>query len=614
MNTILNKLPLQIRNLHFSVLLPSAALIVLYIYIQFFWYLSGGRDDVFISMWSAYGVSHGYGFVNYNLEPLEVSSSFLHVLILTTFWWINPDFVYLINKTFGLSVGATTLVVIIHSSPIIFKGFRYHKIASLLVVFLLICSPVWMYWTVGGLENSIVSLILVCMAIYMVAGWQTPCPQYVHIGICAALMCLVRSEGIIYVSIVLLFGLAKIIFHGKRLRPVAIMILIPILVFITITLWRLASFGLLFPNPTYAKVYPGNYQGRILSGWNYLVHSYTYTPLHAMMWPILIGFFIGLIYYIYKHWQDKVKMIPASLWVFMIILCNHMFVTLSGGDWMEYYRFVQPVVPLMIICFVFFLIDLVSHKHTYYQLFKWIIVGFSIYMLTQLEWGSLRWQARINVPNYVYAISLLVLVLIWGMCRWRNLMVIKHAMLYSILVFICLTMVLPLHNMTRCSKILNFDVIQNMNVVQFQQHLLEQNCAHGRDLPFVYSFIKPRIHELSQLFGGKVVMISKQGGFIPFYIKTQFPEIDFYFVDEYGLSDAYVAQLKQKYGLAYMNSHEWSDYLTSKNINVWYMFHSNYVVLKKYNIYREQDWQIIYRSRIEVVSIPKSYALPTDEK
>jgi hypothetical protein len=591
----------------------------LYVYLQVFWYISGGRDDTFISLWSAYGVSHGYGFVNYNMEPLEVSSSFLHVLVLTVLWWANPDLVYLFNKLFGLIMGIVTFVVIIRSSHILFAGIHSHRVASMLVVLLLICSPVWMYWTVGGLENSLVSLILICMAVYMIDSWQTSSDRYIHIGICAAFMCLVRSEGIFYIGIIILFGLAKILVQGAKWQSVVHMLLIPLTVFIALTLWRWISFEALFPNPTYAKVNSHKYWSRALTGWQYLLKSYTHTPLHTMIWPVLIGFFGEMLHGFWGYLRFKKHPLPALFWGFLIIITNHFFVVFSGGDWMEYARFVQPVVPLMLVIFVYFLCYVISTQHTtiswYYQTPRWLVVGTSAYMFIQLqrEWGTQDWQATIATPALVTLCVLLSIVSMRAISRWNATIA-----LYGVFAVICLFMILPRHEVQhgrirsglRCSQMLDLKVIQSMNPTQFQQHLLEQNCAHGRDMSFINSFINPHIDELSTLFAGNIVMMSKQGGFVPYYIKTQHPDINFYFVDEFGLNDPYIPKLKQKYGNSYMKSREWRTYVESKNVNFWYMLTFNYEVLKKSKVYREENWQIIYETPNEVVAIPKQFSFP----
>jgi len=80
-----------IKNENVYQIISFVVLCVMYIGVQLNWYLAAGRDDTYITLWSAFGVSQGHGFVNYNLQPAEISSSLLHVLILSLFALVQPD-------------------------------------------------------------------------------------------------------------------------------------------------------------------------------------------------------------------------------------------------------------------------------------------------------------------------------------------------------------------------------------------------------------------------------------------------------------------------------------------------------------------------------------------
>ena len=89
-----------IKNENVYQIISFVVLCVMYIGLQLNWYLAAGRDDTYITLWSAFGVSQGHGFVNYNLQPAEISSSLLHVLILSLFALVQPDNLFVINKIF----------------------------------------------------------------------------------------------------------------------------------------------------------------------------------------------------------------------------------------------------------------------------------------------------------------------------------------------------------------------------------------------------------------------------------------------------------------------------------------------------------------------------------
>jgi len=96
-------------------LLPITILIIslaLYFYSSIVYYLGAGRDDTFITLWTGITLAGGHGLVNYNFEPVEMSSSLLHTVIVAITYILAPNFIYTINKVLGLMAGAILLVVL----------------------------------------------------------------------------------------------------------------------------------------------------------------------------------------------------------------------------------------------------------------------------------------------------------------------------------------------------------------------------------------------------------------------------------------------------------------------------------------------------------------------
>src|SRR3990172_8269285 len=92
----------------------SALLLALALYFDnsITYYAGAGRDDTFIALWTGISLAEGHGLVNYNFEPVEMSSSLLHTVIVAITYILAPDFIYTINKFLGLMAGAILLVVL----------------------------------------------------------------------------------------------------------------------------------------------------------------------------------------------------------------------------------------------------------------------------------------------------------------------------------------------------------------------------------------------------------------------------------------------------------------------------------------------------------------------
>ena len=189
-----------IKNENVYQIISFVVLCFMYIGLQLNWYLAAGRDDTYITLWSAFGVSQGHGFVNSNLQPAEISSSLLHVLILSLFALVQPDNLFVINKIIGIGFGLLTIGMLYHSSAIFFPQIKHHKHAALSVIVLLIFSPVWMYWTAGGLENAIVCFVILWLLRSLLQSWVQGSVRWVSMAISASLLILARSEGFIYLS------------------------------------------------------------------------------------------------------------------------------------------------------------------------------------------------------------------------------------------------------------------------------------------------------------------------------------------------------------------------------------------------------------------------------
>src|SRR6266511_2572118 len=143
--------------------ISMAALLValaIYFYNSIANYVGAGRDDTFITLWTGISLAEGHGFVNYNFEPVEMSSSLLHTLVVGVIHLFAPDFIYTINKALGLLAGATLLIVLHQKrnslfgndvSGIMALGITYAGLAN---------SRSWLYWNLGGLETPFQTFIL----------------------------------------------------------------------------------------------------------------------------------------------------------------------------------------------------------------------------------------------------------------------------------------------------------------------------------------------------------------------------------------------------------------------------------------------------------------------
>lgn len=593
------------QNVHFYQIISFLILCTTYIGVQLNRYLAAGRDDTYITLWSAFGVAHGYGFVNYNIQPAEVSSSLLHVLILTVVTWLSPDHVFLINKIIGIGLGLISIVLIYQSSAIYFPNQLQHKHLALLVIVLLICSPVWMYWTAGGLENAIVCLLLLWLMRSLMATWADEDVRWGGIATSTSLLILARSEGFIYLSMSILLVFLGVWYSRGFSKKILLAIVVPIGVFASVTLWRWCEFGLLFPIPTYAKATTSHFTSKILlEGIAYLFAFYSEIPFYAGMWPILMVVACLSIYAVYAKKSDVAKIPTQNIFLTGLILVNHAFVIMVGGDWMELRRFVQPVVPLLSILVISGLVQwyFLIRKNIREQN-SWVIIVLNVVCMfgviglacrdiwTSFQWSSgneLHWSIELTLGIGCAVALGAAVILRQEKAFW---------MWYGIVLLTCIIVILPTDfaylSQTKnvCGGVVNMQKVLTFDVGVIESQLQQQNCAQRRDSKFVEDFIIPQFPLFAKSQHDYVGLISRQAGYIPYYIKRNYPNLDLNFIDIAGLTDPYVAKIIQKYGEGYTDSTELKEYITANNINMFYTLKKR--VLPQYLTGR---WVNIYSS------------------
>jgi hypothetical protein len=228
-----------------------------------------------------------------------------------------------------------------------------------------------------------------------------------------------------------------------------------------------------------------------------------------------------------------------------LILFNHLFVIGTGGDWMEFYRFIVPIIPFLVIlttCFSFRMINAVLKK---------------------LDGSNSVVKAFPNV-----AIGVLFLFMIATNSSQRDN--------YGTQDF---------HN---CSEKINRSIIRSlvMDHSQLDAKLILLNCAGKRDWEGAMPFILDELPKLYESLGQNITVATYQMGFFPYYVKKINPTMNIEFIDTFGLADNNVALLqgpRKRYGLSDGNrivdilagrSGRLSEYILSRHPNMIYVLNA----------------------------------------
>lgn len=535
--------------------LPITSFVVglaLYFYHSLFYYAGAGRDDTFITLWTGISLAEGYGFINYNFEPLEMSSSLLHTFIVAVINILAPDFIYTINKVLGLITGAILLVILYMNRHILFGRNILGIITFALTILGLVNNRAWLYWNLGGLENPFQTVIIFLYGLYLIKFWQTPI-EVLPLVVLQILYMLVRPEGFLLVFFTSIYLYVRTKAHQPlQVKQFITLVGIPCLIFFSIIIFRVVNFGLLFPNPVYAKIDQDlnqNTISQIVAGIEYLRGFYTSSPYMIMQLVILIA---AILHVSRTLWGKRLELVPAfqfidikfAIWI-GIILFNHLLVITVGGDWMEFYRFIVPIVPFLTIlttCFAFRTLKAVTGKNILFipnfRMISNLTLGFLFFVAIATNSGQ---RDNLDTQNF--------------------------------------------HN---CSEKMSLAKMYSfvMDLGHLDENLILSNCAGKRDWDGAMLFITDELPVIYEALDHKVTIATFQMGFFPYYVKKVNPTMNIEFVDTLGLADSNIARMqgpRARYGLSegtkIVNifagkSGQLSEYVLSRNPNMIYVLHA----------------------------------------
>ena len=314
-------------SLLFGLILPSMVLIANMWHVRAF-----TVDDSYISFRYARNFAKGIGLVYNPGERIEGYTNFLWTVILGVGIKLgaDPD---LLAKILGgaAALGSMTLTYTLAAR---FKGYRT---LPCIATWLLCSTVVFSGYAVFGLETSLfVCLVLAgTLLFFREAEAFGGAPQKSKLpwsGLVFGLAGLTRPEAPMYIGVLMLF-LGLRIFSKQNLIRGALFVA-PVAIHL---LFRHSYYGTWLPNTLSAKT--GNLQGQLNAGGRYVQDYLNHAG--PIVWMALLGISIAIV-------KKRRDLLAISTLAGLILG----YVTLVGGDWMPFFRFLAPFEP-----FCFLLID-----------------------------------------------------------------------------------------------------------------------------------------------------------------------------------------------------------------------------------------------------------------
>ena len=282
--------------------------------------------------------------LNYNGDRVEQSSSLLHSLLLALLAAASPAHLPLFGSLFAMAMGLATLCLAQRLAA------RIEDRAALYAPWLVALTPCVLFWSFGKLETSLVMALYLVWILAHGSAFAADARFKRTLCLCCVdlLVIAVRPEAVMVITAALLCAglwLAVVNKTGERRESFVPWVLSALALALASTLFftvHYLYFGLLFPQPVYAKIKLAGFMG--------MLHNMRQGVGYLATYPVnVLLLLLALLFALYAVAQAvrgrKQASIHAGLGI-SLLLGQVSFILFSGGDWMLGARFFAPAAPI----------------------------------------------------------------------------------------------------------------------------------------------------------------------------------------------------------------------------------------------------------------------------
>ena len=325
-----------------------------------------GIDDADITLVYATHLAHGDGFVfNQGGERVEGFTSLLWVLICAAAVSVVS------SPELAIRVLCTTLVAAAHTVVTLWLDQRTNRdptgprsgmtLQSILYLGLVCASPAYVTWMTITLMDTCLWSALVTVTLVWLVSKPAPDEGRSNRVFCSlvALLLMARPESFVLCPVVIAIDWARMLLAGTSPRTAARATVgswsTYVLTGIALTAFRYLYFGYPLPNTYYAKVAP-SLAYNLKTGLPYLGSFLASTPVVAVSALVLTLRFLDQLarFQAGRGIRESIRSCTAQFLApatSITVLCAVMLVIplSTGGDHFVWWRFYQPVYPLLVL-------------------------------------------------------------------------------------------------------------------------------------------------------------------------------------------------------------------------------------------------------------------------
>ncbi len=278
-------------------------------------------DDSLITIRYAQRLIDGHGLTWTDGIRVEGYSNLLWVLILAFFGKLGANMI-LVARVIGVLVTVTNIYLLIQ-----YAKSRYSDaplVLSLVLFFFSVSSGVAV-WAIGGLENSLASMLALHSIIRYLDYKKCGETKYLWLSsITLGLLCITRPDGVL---LSIMIGIYHLISNKSELRKAFISLsklaVFPIILYFGQLIFRIAYYGELVPNTAHVKVSPSFYHA--FTG---IMYTLRFFKSNFSMFVIAAA---SLTYLIYKKKSiSLLYLIILGIWA--------SYISFIGGDFFFAFR------------------------------------------------------------------------------------------------------------------------------------------------------------------------------------------------------------------------------------------------------------------------------------
>ena len=295
-------------------------------------------DDAFIFLVYAKNLLTGNG-LTFNGELVEGYSSMLWTLLVSAVAWPGIDLM-LAAKLLGNTLYVATAIALMLMTYKLSDASQHSGWQRLCLLALFFSSPLIALWASAAMEAILLAfLLLVTCYIYFHASMVSQRPShYVYAGLAFGLLAWTRPEGFAFLGAVVVFEISKLTMSRRdNLSRPLLTLLTASALFLALLAWRYLTYGELLPTTVSAKT--GNLATQLRHGLGYATRFF-------------LDYYLIVIAYLVSTYAllRREGLIAWWAWLSLIFVAGYsLFCILVGGDWMLAYRFVMPMLPIVLL-------------------------------------------------------------------------------------------------------------------------------------------------------------------------------------------------------------------------------------------------------------------------